>query len=473
MRIQEKARARCQWLPILDKNQDTLYLALADQLAADIASGLLKPGDQLPPQRLLADAIGVTLGTISRAYREAERRGLTEARVGSGTRIRSLYSDEPKFHHLSKAEADSIDLSLSIPIPNPIRSEQLGICLAQLASNPVALHQVLAYQPEQGNTQQRETLAKWLTQHHLAVSADELILTEGGQHADFLAMQALIRPGEAVASAALTYPGMIAVARQLGLKHLPIPTDEEGIRPDALERLCQQQKIRLLYVMPEYNNPTGEHMSESRRLALIEIARRHDVLILEDAVQYVLPEQRGRPFYQLAPERSLYIFSVSKIIEGGIRFGALRAPKNLMPRLCASLRAQCWSVPGIVGALVCQWLESGNVDALINWQWQHVKQRQELLQHYLKDYQPIAHPYGFHAWLNLPDPWRAVDFVNETARRGITLIASDPFCVGSYPAPQSVRICVTPPADISELEKGLQTIVELLIEGPSHTAPLL
>ncbi|WP_151669287.1 PLP-dependent aminotransferase family protein [Nitrincola schmidtii] len=473
MRIQEKARARCQWLPILDKTQDTLYLALADQLAADIACGTLKPGDPLPPQRLLADALGVTLGTISRAYREAERRGLTEARVGSGTRIRGIQSDEPKFHHLSKADADSIDLSLSIPIPNAVRSEQLAISLQNLANNPVALRQVLAYQPEQGNLQQREILAKWLTQHELTVSADELILTEGGQHADFLAMQALIRPGEAVASAALTYPGMIAVARQLGLKHLPIPTDEQGIMPDALERLCQQQKIRLLYVMPEYNNPTGEQMSESRRLALIEIARRYDLLILEDAVQYVLPEERGTPFYQLAPERSLYIFSVSKIIEGGIRFGALRAPTNLMPRLSASLRAQCWSVPGIVGALVCQWLESGNVDALIDWQWQEVKQRQVLLQQYLSEYQPIAHPYGFHAWLNLPEPWRAVDFVNEAARLGITLIASDPFCVGSYPAPQAVRICVTPPADIIILKKGLQILKDLLLEGPSHTAPLI
>lgn len=473
MRIQEKARARCQWLPVLDKDQDTLYLALADQLAADVASGSLKPGDPLPPQRLLADALGVTLGTISRAYREAERRGLTEARVGSGTRVRGVQSDEPTFHHLSRADADSIDLSLSIPIPNSIRSEQLAISLQHLANHPAALRLALSYQPEQGNRQQREILAKWLSQQKLTVSADELILTEGGQHADFLAMQALIRPGEAVASAALTYPGMIAVARQLSLKHLPIPTDEQGIRPDALERLCEQQKIRLLYVMPEYNNPTGEHMSASRREAIIDIARRYDLLILEDAVQYVLPEQRGTPFYQLAPERSLYIFSVSKIIEGGIRFGALRAPSNLMPRLSASLRAQCWSVPGIVGAIVCQWLETGNVDALIDWQWKQVKERQTLLQHYLGEYNPIAHPYGFHAWLNLPEPWRAVDFVNEAARQGITLIASDPFCVGTYPAPQAVRICVTPPADISLLEKGLTKLKSLLEEGPSHTAPLL
>lgn len=473
MRIQEKARARCHWLPALDKNQDTLYLALADHLAADIAAGKMKPGDRLPPQRLLADALGVTLGTVTRAYREAERRGLTEARVGSGTRVRGQQADEPKFHHLSRASADSIDLSLSVPIPNPQRSLLLSECLQQLSRQPQTMQLMLSYQPEQGNAAQRELLAAWMTQHGLTVSAEELLLTDGGQHADYLAMQALIRPGEAVASAALTYPGMIAVARQLGLKHLPVATDHQGIRPDALERLCQQQKIRLLYIMPEYNNPSGEHMCEARREAIVKIARRHDLLLLEDGVQYVIPEQRGTPFYQLAPERSLYIFSVSKMIEGGMRFGALRAPGNLMPRLCAALRAQCWSVPGLMGAVVCQWLTSGKVDELINWQWQQVSLRQQRVSHWLGAYEPVAHPYGFHAWLKLPEPWRAVDFVCQAAQRGVTLIASDPFCVGSHPAPQAVRICVTPPESIEQLDKGLQQLANLLEEGPSHTAPLV
>lgn len=473
MNIQQKARSRCHWLPALDKTQDTLYLALADQLAADIATGKMGPGDKLPPQRLLADALGITLGTVTRAYREAERRGLTEARVGSGTRVRGKQADEPDFHHLSRAGAGSIDLSLSIPMPNPVRTEQLAFCLQQIASQSEITRQSLAYQPEQGNQSQREVLAEWMTRHELPVDASELVITEGGQHADYLAMQALIRPGEAVASAALTYPGMIAVARQLGLKHLPVPTDHQGIRPDALERLCQQQKIRLLYVMPEYNNPTGEHMSQARREAIIQIARRHDLLILEDGVQYVIPSQRGMPFYRLAPERSLYIFSVSKIIEGGLRFGALRAPSNLIPRLCAALRAQCWSVPGLMGAIACHWLSSGNADTLIDWQWTEVSRRQAILRKELQNYETEAHAYGFHAWLKLPEPWRAVDFVAEAARRGVTLIASDPFCVGSHPAPQAVRICVTPPADTAIFTTGIQRLSALLQEGPSHAAPLV
>lgn len=473
MDLQQKARNRCQWLPETELSSGPFYQALVDQLANDIASGKLQPGVRLPPQRLLADALGVTVGTITRAYREAERRGLVEAKVGSGTRVKGAVEAPPHFHQITRAGQDSIDLSLSIPIPTPLRHQQLAASLQQVAERPVAVDEALAYQPEQGCPTQRQQLCQWLETQGLHLDPDELILTEGGQHADFLALQALVKPGEAVASAALTYPGMIAAARQLGLKHLAVGTDSEGIRPDLLERLCQQQRIRLLYLMPEYNNPTGQRMSETRRQAIVDVARRHDLLLLEDGVQFVTAEYRGTPLYELAPERALYIFSVSKLLAGGLRFGALRAPANLMAHLRVALRAQCWSSPGLMGAVTCQWLADGGADLLLNWQWEEVRVRQQLVKEILAAYEVSAHPCGFHAWLRLPEGLRAADFVQLADSRGVTLIGSEPFCVGSQPAPQAVRICVTPPASREALAEGLTRIRDLLDEAPAIPAPLL
>lgn len=473
MDLHERARARCHWLPDLTGRTGARYQVLVDQLAADIASGQLKPGDRLPPQRLLADALEVTIGTITRAYREAERRGLVEARVGSGTRVKGTTEQPPNFHHLSRAGHDSIDLSLSIPVPNPLRQQQLSAILQQIASLPAAIESALTYQPEQGSPLQREQLCQWLSAQRLMLLPEEVILTEGGQHADFLALQALIKPGEAVASAALTYPGMIAAARQLGLKHIPVPMDREGIRPDALERLCQQQRIRLLYLMPEYNNPTGLSMSQKRREAIVEVARRHDMLLLEDGVQFVTPDLRGTPLFELAPERALYIFSASKLLAGGLRFGALRAPANLMPQLRVALRAQCWSSPGLMGAVTCQWLAEGHADPLLHWHWDEVRARQKLLHEVLGQYNLSSHPCGFHGWLQLPEPWRAADFVNLADSRGVTLIAAEPFCVGTQPAPQAVRICVTPPASRERLHEGLERLAQLLHDEPPLMPPLL
>lgn len=473
MDIQTKARARCHWLPNLDAADAPLYQALVERLAADIAAGTLAPGERLPPQRLLADALRVTVGTITRAYREAERRGLVEAKVGSGTRVRSLAADAPAFHHLSHAPDGSADLSLNVPIPHPMRAQQLAAVMERLAHRPGAIDAALAYQPEQGSQTSREALAGWLTEQGVPMGADELILTSGGQHADYLALQALVQPGEAVASAALTFPGMIAATRQLGLKHLAVPMDDEGILPEALERLCLQQKIRLLYLMPEHNNPTGARMGQARREAIVEVARRHDLLLLEDGVQFVTAAMRGTPFFRLAPERSLYIFSVSKLLAGGLRLGALRAPANLMGRLTASLRAQYWAVPELMASAAIEWLVSADAKTLIDWQWQEVAARQRLLAERLKGHAISAHPCGFHAWLTLPEPWRAVDLVTRAAERGVTVIGADPFCVGSQPAPQAVRICVTPPAERARLDEGLTRLAALLDEEPRRDSPLV
>ncbi|UTW12087.1 aminotransferase-like domain-containing protein [Marinobacterium rhizophilum] len=472
MTVQDRARARCHWLPEPDR-KGPLYKALVDQLAGDIADGSLKPGDRLPPQRLLADALQVTVGTVTRAYREAERRGLVEARIGSGTRVRAQQAPASGFRHLSAADQNSIDLSLSTPIETPLRQQQLSALMERLASNSDVVLTALNYQPEQGNAAQRASLARWLSAQGLPMAADELVLTDGGQHADFLALQVLVRPGEAVASDALTYPGMIAAARQLGLKHLAVPMDAQGMRPDALDRLCQQQRIRLLYLMPEHNNPTGAQMSQARREAIVAVARRHDLLLLEDGVQYVAPEHRGQAFYQLAPERSLYIFSVSKILAGGLRFGALRAPASLMTQLGAGLRAQCWATASLPGAIACEWFESGMADSLIAWQWQELAARQQLMLECLQGYELNYHPCGLHAWLLLPDPWRAVDFVQQAAESGVTLIGAEPFCVGSQPAPQAVRICITPPPTRELLQLALQRLKTLLNEGPPMKALLV
>ncbi|GGB78842.1 hypothetical protein GCM10011352_00560 [Marinobacterium zhoushanense] len=473
MSIQDKARQRCSWLPSAEVPEGPRYKTLANQIATAIATGELKPGERLPPQRLLADALQVTVGTITRAYREAERRGLVEARVGSGTRVRGMQADTPDFHHLSRATTDSIDLSLSVPIPNPLRAQQLSAVLSRVSEQASELGSALDYQSEQGSQRQREQLAAWLTEQGLATDAKDLILTIGGQHADYLTLQSLIRPGEAVASDALTYPGMIAAARQLGLKHLPVSMDREGMRPDALERLCQRQRIRLLYLMPEHNNPTAAHMTQHRREEIVRIARKYDLLLLEDGVQFVRSELRGTPFYQLAPERSLYIFSVSKILSGGLRFGCLRAPGNLIPQLCAGLRAQCWASPGLMGSVACEWLGSADSSLLIDWQWQELNARHALLEKTFSGYDFLGHPCGFHAWLHLPEPWRTSDFIDQAAQRGVTLISPEPFCVGSQPAPQAIRICLTPPAHREALEIGLNRLAELLAEGPRLTAPLV
>ncbi|MFD2435382.1 aminotransferase class I/II-fold pyridoxal phosphate-dependent enzyme [Modicisalibacter luteus] len=205
---------------------------------------------------------------------------------------------------------------------------------------------------------------------------------------------------------------------------------------DALARLCAQQAPRLVYITPDINNPTGAFLSEARRHALVALAREHDFWIVEDGVQYLPAEERGTPLYQLAPERTLYLFSTSKVMAGGLRVGTLRVPPILAERLGTLQRAQSWMVPPLMAEIVCRWIDSGAAERLLDWQLGEIAARQALAQRYLASYGARGRPHGFHLWLPLPPGIRAAALIQQLEQRQVRVTSAEPFCVGSEPAPR-------------------------------------
>ncbi|MDR9467692.1 PLP-dependent aminotransferase family protein [Marinospirillum sp.] len=470
--LQEKAKRRCSWLPVLEGRQGSRYQALADALSEAIDQGELQPDTRLPPQRLLADALGVTTGTVTRSYAEAERRGLVAARVGSGTYVCDpQINARPNFYHLqAEGEESSLDLSLSLMVPSPRRLQGLQEAMQSLIQDPQQLAEVLAYQSERGQPQQLAVFCAWFRRLGMAIEPEQLVVTDGGQHGIFLALQALLSPGELLVTDQLTYPGTIAAARELHLRHQGVPLDAEGIDLQALERLCQQQKPRAVYLMPDQNNPTGVCMSAARREGLVALARQYDFWIIEDAVQFMPPEFRQQRLADLAPERCVYLFSTSKILAGGLRVGVMAAPQSLLPRLTAALRAHCWMAPPLMVALTCAWIESGEADYLLEWQWQELQARQQLLSEVLEGAEYSRHPAGFVVWLHLPGDWQTGEFVRAAADAGVRVLGAEPFSVGNQPVPRAVRLCVSPPASREKLREALQRLQALLNSPPRGRA---
>ncbi|WP_114416449.1 PLP-dependent aminotransferase family protein [Marinospirillum perlucidum] len=470
--LQEKAKRRCSWLPDLNAYSGPRYKALAAALAEAIDQGDLAADMRLPPQRLLADALGVTTGTVTRGYAEAERRGLVEARVGSGTYVYDRQDDQrPNFYHLQAENEDNrLDLSLSLMVPSPQRLQGLQQALQTLIEDPLQLAEVLAYQSERGQPQQLAVFCDWFQRLGIPIDPDQLVVTDGGQHGIFLSLQALLAPGELLVTDQLTYPGVIAAARELHLRHQGIPRDAQGMDMQALERLCQQQKPRAVYIMPDQNNPTGYCLSAERRKELVALARQYDFWIIEDAVQFMPPEFRQERLADLAPERCVYLFSTSKILAGGLRVGVLAAPKTQLPRLTAALRAHCWMAPPLMVALTCAWIESGEADQLLEWQWQELRARQELVSQELEGADFSRHPAGFVVWLQLPGDWQTGEFVRAAADAGVRVLGAEPFSVGSQPVPRAVRLCVSPPANRDRLREALQRLQALLKSPPRGRA---
>ncbi|PAU74918.1 aminotransferase-like domain-containing protein [Halomonas salipaludis] len=459
------------WVPQLPP-QGPRYRALSEAIATAIEDGELTTGERLPPQRRLADALGVTVGTVTRGYAEAERQGWLVARVGSGTYVRGAAATPAFPTPGAECDAGLIDLSLSLPPPHPLRAEALGRALSSMARQPRLLQAAVEYQAAEGLFEQRRVLADWLATLGMTLPAEELLITQGGQHGISLALATLLRPGERLAADALTYPGLIGAAQQAHLKIDGIAMDADGMDVEALARLCARQAPRLVYVTPDQNNPTGASLSEARRRRLVALAREYDIWLLEDGVQYLPAEARGTPLYRLAPERTLFVFSTAKVLAGGLRIGILRAPERLRERLAASLRAQSWMVPPLMIEAVCQWLASGDAETLLRWQCDELAARQALARCRLARWDISGQPLGANLWLRLPHGVRSAALVEALASRDVRVTSAEPFCVGSEPAPQAIRLCLSAAASREALDQALQALLEVLEAPPLAPATL-
>jgi DNA-binding transcriptional MocR family regulator len=456
-----------KWFERFDRSERPHHKHIASLIAQGLASGELQPGDKLPTHRALADELNVTVGTVTRGYAEAEKRGLIVARTGSGTFVRSSETEhDAEFGIPPESEAPgAINFALSYCIP-AYREQALAESLQSLAQDPKALHYAVSYQPEFGLERHRRILTEWFEHWGQKLDPEETLITLGGLHSVHIALQALVRPGGAVASASLTYPGIIAATRQQGLRHCALEMDAEGIRPDSFEALCHQQCPQVLYCTPNQNNPTTACMGYERRQALLHIAARHGVWILEDDIHLVSADERPPNLVEMDPERVLYISGCSKVMAGGLRVGVLRGPASLMGRLGDSLRSHCWMAPPLNAEIACRWISSGRANELMSWQRGEIGHRQALAANILANYTYQSQPYGFNLWLHLPEPWRPNEFVAACEREGVLIRSGEPFAVGRSPVPPAVRLCLSAEAHRETVEKGLRTVESLLKEQP-------
>ncbi|SPJ32368.1 PLP-dependent aminotransferase family protein [Kushneria phyllosphaerae] len=452
------------WIPELSEDGPR-YRALAHAIERAIDNGELPPGEKLPPQRRLADTLKVTVGTVTRAYALVEQSGRVSAQVGSGTYVKAEQNAEGFSRVIGAPHDGLVDLGMSLPPPHPERQATLGRFLSEISADPAALEQATHYPLDDTMATHRQRYADWLSHQGLAVDPDELLVTQGGTNGIALALSALLSPNDRLAAEALSYPGVISTARQQSLKMVAVPFDDEGIDVTALAARHERTPFRALYLMPEHHNPTTVQLSEKRREALVALARERDFWLIEDGVMHLPQKARGTPLYQLAPERTIFVFSVAKILGGGMRSGVMRAPVALMERLRTSLRNQCWAPPALMTDIAGRWLASGEADRLLSWQFEELEARQVMVREALKDLDMHMRCGGFYAWLVLPGEHRAARLVETLEQKGVRVAPAEAFCVGSTAAPQAIRICLSAAPDRAALAQALNIIVETLSQN--------
>lgn len=451
------------WAPDLSGREGPRYLAIADALADDVGGGRLAPGVQLPTHRDLADVLGVTVGTISRAYREARARGLVVGEVGRGTFVRGGDRvEQPGLPIAESVPEGVVDLSLNINrVPGLASMVRHG--LAALAEDPATLGLFEQYHPQAGSAEHRAAGARWIGRFGLEVNPDRVLVTAGAQHAMTVALMATTRPGDGLLVGRLTYPAIIALARVLHLELHPVAMDEHGITAEGLEAACRAHKPRALYCMPTLQNPTTRVMPEARRHDIVEVATRHGLTILEDDVYGFLLDAPP-PLTSLYPHRGYYLTSLSKSLAPGLRVGYLALPSGDRSRFIDALWATTVMAPPPMAELATRWIDDGTADTMVARGREEAAVRRALAETALSGLRFEAHPGALQVWVELPHPWRAADFVARAAQQGIKLTSSDAFAVGPRTTP-AFRIALGGARTRQDLERALQTLASLTGDG--------
>ncbi len=440
------------WLPRLEGRRGPKYRVIADAIDEDVQNGALRAGTKLPPHRDLAGHLGVTVTTVTRAYTEAARRGLTSGHVGRGTFIRGAEMDD--------ARDDSvIDLTINILMPD----REVAVLESRLFQRRVLpWTELLGYVRPPGHLRHRQAMAAWLGALGLPARPEHLALTAGAQHAMATSFSAVTRPGDIVLTEELTYSGMKRLAKQLNLKIRGVPMDSEGLRPDALEAACRASRARVLYCMPRLQNPTSAIMSDRRRRQIAAIATKYRLTVIEDDT-YGFHVPHTAPLMPLIPERTIFVTSLSKSLFPGLRLGCVVAQPAVLEKVCEAISATM-IMPSPIGAdLLCGWLEDGTAARIAEWKRHETTARQAIARRLLDGERLQSNPASPHVWLHLPGRWRSDDFMAAARARGVYVNPSAEFAVVDQ-HPRAVRLCLGTPRTRAGLEEALTRIVSALAD---------
>jgi len=453
------------WLPQLEEDSGPRYLAIADALARDITAGRLKAGDRLPTHRDLAWHLGVTVGTVSRAYAEAERRGLTSGEVGRGTFVNAPQTTD-QVYRWQTAAPGAIHMRSAPPMPCA-EEGAIAEVMARVAASPRAM-EMMSYQPERGLPEHRQAGADWISRDGFQVTADQVTLSAGAHHGVLVVLSAVTRPGDHIVCDSLTYPGVRSLARLLGLRLEGLARDCDGPLPDAFEEACRAHDVKAIYLCPTQHNPTSLTMPEQRRRELAMIAQRHGVAIAEDDTFAHLDEDEPLPVSSHAPELGYYVVGLSKTVAAGLRSAFIVAPEKAQGRLGSGVHSTCWMACPLTAEIGAELIRSGVAATVNSGRKREARLRSALAREMLKGWDFDCEINANFLWLRLPEPWRSSEFAAEAERRGVLVTPSDPFIVGRRESTPAVRVCFGSPRDHEALKRGLDILGDLLQEGPSY-----
>lgn len=459
------------WRPDLAQFTGPKYLALTHALRDAIRQGGLPQGAKLPPVRDLAWAIGLTPGTVARAYTIATAEGLLEAVVGRGTFVaaqRPQLGPSQSLHVERNLDArgDVVDMR-SPQLPEVGQNAALADAMRRVADG--IGRDWLEYPSLRRDEPLRHALVDWLSDRQLGpIGAEDIVLAHGGQNAINIVLHCCLRgdrPG--VFMEELAYPGFRHAARLHRADVVPVALDEQGMRADALDAACRRHAARIVCLTPEAQNPTTARMSADRRAKIVAVARAHDLQIIEDDCYVVPPTDVPVPALRaLAPERTWYLASFSKSLSAGLRMGMIVAPEGMGNAGRLAAQHAFFGMARPMTDILADLLASGQAATLRDRVNDAYAERLEIVVRELGGHGLVWQPGLSFQWLPMPMGWRASTFAREAEGAGVLVRSADEYALPQGHAPNAVRMALAGGIPVDRFESAVRKLASLLQSPP-------
>ncbi|QQX78605.1 PLP-dependent aminotransferase family protein [Shewanella sp. KX20019] len=442
------------WVPTLENYKGPLYVRLAEAAEDAINSELLLANSKLPPQRQLADIVGVTIGTVTRAYALLEQRGYVFAKVGAGTFVKGREVQ-------SKSQAANF-ATCEQPLTN--QTSIISDALSQLAKEPHNISQLMQYHADP-LPQHQLKFSQWLHGRQIPQTCDQIVFSHGAQQGIFAVLNGLMNAGETLLCEDNCYPGIKVAAQQLSLNIEKVSLTQDGLALAELKQKMIRYQPKVLYLTPNNQNPTCIQYSLQQRQAIIELARQYDVIIIEDDVNYSLPVEWHTPMWCLdqasaqdeMQQKVVYLSSLSKLFCGGLRQGFLLCPLPLLAKIKQALYSQCWMVSPLNTELACKII--GN-KAFMGDREQQIANRQRLCIAMGERLNLSQTWRGLNGWLQLSLPLKSHHVVAALAAEGILIRDGDDFDNRH----NHIRLSIGGTCDETEFKKQLALIESTILK---------
>ena len=482
-------------LNIDKKSQVPLYTQIYNQIKGIIDDGILKPGYHLPSSRSLAMQLGINRTTVYKAYEELWAFGYIESKSGAYSTVRQRTAIANKIQNNVKLTINWADkLSKSANILKDIYSEK------EIASNngnfidfrPLspdvkiipnedfrrcidkALYtrdkDILLYGDSQGYLPLRDFISTHMKLHAINANSNEIVITNGAQHAIELLIKLLTNPGNEILIESPTYSSIIPMLRSYNLQVLQVPLNNNGIDLSVLESLLKKHSPKFLYTMPNFQNPSGVTTNQEHREKLLLICEKYGIPIIEDGFVEEM-KYFGR---NILPIKSMdnkglvfYVGTFSKILFPGIRIGWIASNDYCSNRLAELIKSSEISVSTINQSALNLFCRKGLLEKQLKKVNRVYKKRMELALKILRenlrnqDVKYIKPIGGYTIWFEIKNKNLSELELIELFKNEKVLVT--PGSLSFYNPTNSLnfRISIAHRAE-NEIETGLMNIINIL-----------